>query len=63
MKFGYSNHQIVKMLDWVWSSGPDLAPLSRNRVNNIQQYLATFNIEQEVLQNKRESFVKYNRKS
>ena len=33
MKFGYSNHQIVKMLDWVWSSGPDLAPLSRNRVN------------------------------
>ena len=34
MKFGNSNHQNVKMPDWVWSSGPDLAPLSRNRVNS-----------------------------
>ena len=33
MKFGNSNHQNVKMPDWIWSSGPDLAPLSRNRVN------------------------------
>ena len=32
MKFGNSNHQNVKMPDWIWSSGPDLAPLSRNRV-------------------------------
>ena len=32
MKFGDSNHQNVKMPDWIWSSGPDLAPRSMNRV-------------------------------
>ena len=34
MKFGNSNHQNVKMPHWIWSFGPDLAPLSRNRVKN-----------------------------
>ena len=36
MKFGNSNHQNVKMPHWIWSFGPDLAPLSRNRVKNLQ---------------------------
>ena len=37
MKFGDSNYQNVKMPDWIWSSGPDLAPLSRNRVKLLSQ--------------------------
>ena len=32
IKFGDSNHQNMKIPDWIWSSGPDLAPLIRNRV-------------------------------
>ena len=35
MKFGDSNHQNVKMPDRIWSSGPDLAPHSRNRVKQF----------------------------
>ena len=41
MKFGNSNHQNVKMPDWIWSSGPDLAPLSRNRVKETYVCFAT----------------------
>ena len=40
MKFGNSNHQNVKMPDWLWSSRPDLAPLSRNRVKALEEALA-----------------------
>ena len=29
MNFGDSSPQTVKMPDWIWSSGPDMAPLSR----------------------------------
>ena len=57
MNFGNFNHQNVKMPDWIWSSRPDLAPLSRNRVNNnffalqITRYkrlgIANLNIETE----------------
>ena len=37
MKFGDSNHQNLKMPDWNWSSRPDLAPISRNRVKCSKQ--------------------------
>ena len=33
MSLSDSNHQTVEMPDWIWPSGPDLAPLSWNRVN------------------------------
>ena len=53
MKFGNSKHQNVKMSDWIWSSGQDLAPLSRNRVSiciksaskNICTFKAFFSIK------------------
>ena len=39
MKFGDTNHQNVKIPDWIWSSGPDLAPLSRNRVKKASNFI------------------------
>ena len=38
MKFGDSNHQNLKIPDWNWSSRPDLAPISRNRVKCSKQF-------------------------
>ena len=39
MNFGDSSHQIIKMPEWIWSSWPDIAPLSRKRVKVIKIHL------------------------
>ena len=44
MKFGNSNHQNEKMPDWIPTFGPDLAPLSRNKVNKEALYLKSFTL-------------------
>ena len=40
MNFGDSSPQTMKIKDWIWSFGPDMAPFSGNRIN-ISEYSLT----------------------